>query len=121
MSSFSALCLVRHWMQVYVTAYGAFGRGSHIFYLKVDSDPHGVHTWNLGMMRGLCIWQLLFGVLPEVYAAWLDSGYCSCVSLRQPLVRYLCCLRSTRMRLDSEYNACVRLRRLGNISQIFYV
>ena len=35
-------------------------------------------------------------------------------------VRCLRCLRSTRERLDSEYNACVSLRRLGSTSQIFY-
>ena len=44
----SALCLVRHGTQVCAIAHGAFRRGSLIFYVKVDPDPHGVHTWKSG-------------------------------------------------------------------------
>ena len=32
---------------------------SHVFHVKVDSE---FTLGNLGMIRALCIWQLLFGV-----------------------------------------------------------
>ena len=49
---------------------------------------------NLGMLRCLCIWQLLFGVhvARGVLFQRLDSGYCSCVSLVGSLLSGVCVL-----------------------------
>ena len=39
LSSYSALCLVRHWTQVYARAHGDFGSFLQILYVKTDSGP----------------------------------------------------------------------------------